>query len=342
MTVDWQASMEDCANTLRGKRLSVAFERVLERLLQHHDAWLDAEDTPQAIDAALTQLLASGRWRAQPKHQKSWKRGWRGLRVPDKLICQPQRSEPETVYWHPWLAEKGAATRVWGKHREKLKRLNQHLIRCDALNEDPFPGDILGQRERALRLFDDEKALDSMPDSGWKSVPLTREELRCVKKTPPLQCEYQPLGQQPPFILENVETFHRFVAINQATPTWRAVIWGSGAQVSSQGDEIARLVIESGFQQVLYFGDLDAKGLEIVTTLRSQLQQHRIDVELAESFYRLIIESDLTTHEGGANLAGTFDTRWMPAMIVNNLHRLMAVNQRIPQEAFIGAFAEYD
>ncbi|QLQ31382.1 MAG: hypothetical protein HZT40_06970 [Candidatus Thiothrix singaporensis] len=85
------------------------------------------------------------------------------------------------------MAQKGAATNAKGKYREKLKRLNRHLIRCEIMNEDPFPGDILGQRERALRLFEDEKALDNMPDTGWTSVPINREELRCIKKPPPIK-----------------------------------------------------------------------------------------------------------------------------------------------------------
>ncbi|QLQ34123.1 MAG: hypothetical protein HZT40_06975 [Candidatus Thiothrix singaporensis] len=128
-------------------------------------------------------------------------------------------------------------------------------------------------------------------------------------------------------MLENVETFHNCADINKAQPTWAYVIWGSGAQVSSQSEEIADLTISAGFDRVLYFGDLDAKGLEIVTTLRRNLQKRGVEVILEEHLYQLIIGSDLTTEEGGANYAGNFETSWMPNFIVSNLHHLMAIKK---------------
>ncbi|MEM9103808.1 MAG: Wadjet anti-phage system protein JetD domain-containing protein [Pseudomonadota bacterium] len=333
--INWSEKLEFYANQLRGRRKSVEFIAILDCMLQEHSQWMMDDEAPEQLSSALVQLMSDGRWRAQPKNEKFWKRGWRGLMLPNKLIYQYRNKDVEVVVWHPWLAQKGAATRAKGKYRDKLIRLNQHLIRCEKMNEEPFPGDNLGQRERALRLFEDEKAIDNMPDSGWKSVPISREELRCVKKPPPIKAVYNPKGYKSPLILENVETFHRLVDINSSNPTWAYVIWGSGTQIVSQFEEISNLIQDYGFNQILYFGDLDAKGIEIVATLRRNLKNCGIEVKLEEHLYQIIIDSSLTTPEWSANIAGDFETDWIPRFIADNLNRLVETNKRIPQEAFI-------
>ncbi|NOR69576.1 MAG: hypothetical protein GQ532_07755 [Methylomarinum sp.] len=116
-----------------------------------------------------------------------------------------------------------------------------------------------------------------------------------------------------------------------------AGFWGVGSQVTGQSIEIADIVKRLGFTQIFYFGDLDAKGLEIVNILRNYLLPLGIDLQLAEPLYKFIIKSALSTEAKKANNAGDFDTTWMPKSIVQNLKYLISINRRIPQEAFIAS-----
>lgn len=91
------------------------------------------------------------------------------------------------IAWHPWLAE-----RVIGplspQVKERLQRLNAHLFRQSECGQPLFPG-ALGHRERALLIFGDEKALDSMPHGGWKHTALTLADLGAIRRAPPLPYE---------------------------------------------------------------------------------------------------------------------------------------------------------
>jgi Wadjet protein JetD, C-terminal len=334
-TFDWIKLIEKSVHTLRGKNKSALLNKMIDGLLSSHPNEMRANDAPEKITRALETLLTGSQWRYQPKNRKRWKTGWRGLRLPDRIIYQQQPQIPDTIAWHPFLANKGAASKAKGKFRTTLLALNHYLIECEKLNIDPFGGRTLGQHERSLHAFGHEKKIKSMPREGWKSVPLTREELNCVQKTPPVTQHPCKTGQKPPIIIENIDTFFTFSEFNQTQSIWKTVIWGSGFLVTSQTAEIADITRDAGMDTVLYFGDLDASGLEIVTILRSNLLEHGINLKLADACYRYIIRSALSTDAGGANNSKGFDTRWMPDFIVDNLDYLRAINRRIPQEAFL-------
>ena len=334
---EWGDRIITIAHKERGKNKSVLFETVFRLLQRKYHLYMEHENVPQQIAEAIHGLAEGDEWKIQPKDKRKWKRGWRGLSMPQKMIFQKSANDTKIVVWHPFLAAKGAATaRLYGKHRERMVQYNEYLKNCEKKGLDPNGGPVLGQRERALRIFKDEKALDGMQIEGWKTVPLTHKDFHCIPKPPPIMHKNQPLGKNPPIVVENVETYHRLVEINLDKPTWAEVILGDGRKIIGQIIELSTIIRHLGFQEVLYFGDLDTFGLEIVTRLRSRLMTETITLSLEESLYRYIIRTQLTTEAKKANKAGNFNTDWIPKDILNYLDVLVGKNLRIPQEAFIG------
>lgn len=329
-------AIEQAADQIRGKKKSALFISVLEYLLDRYSVWMLGPNAPNQIAEALNTLEAGGQWRFQPKDKNKWKKGWRGLSIPNAMIFQGLKKTVEDIVWHPKLATKGAASsQLTGKYRAKMVQFNDHLWDCERENKDPLPDGILGQRERALRIFADEKAMDNMPEHGWSKVKLTRDDLKCQHKPPAITLVSCEDAKKPPIILENTETFYQIVELNKKTKSWSAVVLGDGAKVIGQYKQIVQLAQRGNFDKVLYFGDLDAKGLEIANSLRKKLLSSDITLVLAEELYRIIIESCLNTDAKKANLAGDFETDWIPEFILLNLVYLTKINRRIPQEAFI-------
>ncbi len=336
----WLSRLESTINKHRlaaGKAArTVKAKVVLDELLCTHRQEALSHDTPDLLGQAIAQLI-EGDWRAQPRREANWQTYWRGLRLPNVFIYEGEVASETTVpeiAWHPWLAE-----RVTGplspQVKERLQQLNAYLFRQVECGKPLFPG-TLGRRERALLIFGDEKALDSMPLGGWKHVALTLADLGAIRRAPPLPYEPSSRRDLPAIIVENSDVYYRLCQINRDQRHWSLVIYGAGNKVSGQAECVSQLLEAEQVKQLLYFGDLDVAGLKIAHQLRCKLlDDYGISLKMDEWLYEELILNRLVTPEGSANNE-RFDFEslcdWMPRFVVREMKTLMAAHQRLPQE----------
>ncbi|WP_367871735.1 hypothetical protein [Luteolibacter sp. Populi] len=129
-------------------------------------------------------------------------------------------------------------------------------------------------KERSVELFGDEKKLDVIRKSvlfrsGRLSLPL----LRCYQVTPPLVWERGPQQKEGPvFIVENHSAFDSCVRWNAERCAWAAVAYGSGTSFEASAPFLQNIVTQVQWDgRLLYFGDLDPKGLIIPVRASSAL-----------------------------------------------------------------------
>ncbi|QJQ94956.1 MULTISPECIES: Wadjet anti-phage system protein JetD domain-containing protein [Halomonadaceae] len=324
-----------CLAAGKGAR-TVKAKAVLDEVLRAHHQEALSHDTPDLLDQAIAQLL-EGDWRAQPKREASWQTYWRGLRLPNVFVYEgtaaPAKTAPD-VAWHPWLAQR-ITGQLTPPIKERLQQLNAYLFRQTEYGKPLFP-DTLGHRERALLIFGDEKALDSMPPNGWTHVSLTLADMGAIRRAPPLPYESSGHPNLPAVIVENSDVYYRLCQINRDQTRWSLVIYGAGNKVSGQAECVSQLLEEEQIKQLLYFGDLDVAGLKIAYQLRCKLlDAYGISLQLDEWLYDKLILNRLVTPEGNANNE-RFDFEslcdWMPCFVVREMKSLMATHQRLPQE----------
>ena len=315
---------------------TVKAQAVLEEVLRIHQQESRGHDVPDLLRQAI-KLLIAGDWRAQPKNEAKWQPYWRGLRLPNAFVYNGTDASAKTaqeVAWHPWLAERITGP-VTAQVKERLQLLNAYLFRQTERGKPLFPG-MLGHRERSLLIFGDEKALDSMPASGWKHVPLTLADMGAIRRAPPLPYETSGRSDLPAVIVENSDVYYRLCQINREQTRWSLVIYGSGNKVSGQAERVSQLLESEQVTQLLYFGDLDVAGLKIAHQLRCKLlDDYGISLQLDKWLYDELIHNRLITPEGNANNERfDFETlcEWMPRFVIHEMKALLAGHQRLPQE----------
>ncbi|MEG4698744.1 hypothetical protein [Salmonella enterica] len=103
----WLSRLESTANKHRlaaGKAArTVKANVVLDEVIRVHNQEALAQDAPDLLSQAVTQLLLKD-WRAQPKRKVSWQRYWRGMSLPSTFVYEgaivPTKTISE-VAWHP-------------------------------------------------------------------------------------------------------------------------------------------------------------------------------------------------------------------------------------------------
>lgn len=318
-------------------RKTVAFDTAFAALMSQYRTEASHPDTPRRLLEALNELLHSGRWRAVPANRKRWPVGWRGMALPRSLVHQVDaESVRAPVAWHSFLSQR-ITGELSAAVEDKLRPLNAYLLARSRAGQPLFDG-VLGHRERALQVFGDEKALESMPVEGWQNVNLTLDDLRCVRRAPPIPFEAVDGATGPALVVENSDTYYTLCAINRRTYRWRAVIYGSGNLATSQAEGIAGLVTGWHMDQVLYCGDLDRVGLHIADRLRTRLERLGVQLSLDEMLYQAMIETRQEGEAGKANQVvwnRDFDhhAQWISQRIRQAMDDLISRNKRIAQEA---------
>jgi Wadjet anti plasmid transformation system JetA-like protein len=121
-------------------------------------------------------------------------------------------------------------------------------------------------KERSLAIFGDEKRLDQLIRGSalFGDGRLTPETLRCfiVPEPLPWSAGSNPAGSI--LVVENAATWHSYCRWNTERKIFSAVVYGCGNRfvdgILSLSDIFAEL---GGTRPVLYFGDLDPRGLLI-------------------------------------------------------------------------------
>jgi hypothetical protein len=170
--------------------------------------------------------------------------------VVPNLDATPPTHRP--TVWHPslaWAAESPATP----SHRLVLEKVNRWLF----THRDTL---VVPLRERSLEILGDEKALDRLQTTGlFGPGRLTLELLQARRVVPPIHTAVT--GDGPILlVVENSDTFDSLVTVLGTNPGRIGLVgWGAGAAFEASVTSVGRLSIS----ELVYFGDLDAKGLQI-------------------------------------------------------------------------------
>lgn len=184
-------------------------------------------------------------------------------------------------------------------------------------------------RERSLELLGDEKALDSLLCGRlFTTRRLTLGLIGAERVVPALVAT--DIGSGPDVLI--VENYATFVTLSRALAGHRLigrVVWGAGNQVTQLLPQFPTI----GMRHILYFGDLDARGLEIgAAASASATELGLAPLRPSIDLYELLL-----THGHQAPVGGRAPSRvrvheavtWLPeslrapaAGVLNDGHRL--------------------
>jgi len=179
---------------------------------------------------------------------------------------------------------------------QRARQVNQYLLnrRADAT---PVP-----QRERALEIFGDEKALDRHVRHGLFGGRITLTDLDCFYCPEPLP--FHPLSLdrnqtrgKPLLVVENSNTYWSCCRANEALRRYAAIVYGQGFQACAAertNDGMLEIETRLGASGIAYFGDLDPTGIAIPIRINS----YRIAKGLAPLYaerplYKALLQKNL-------------------------------------------------
>lgn len=241
-------------------------------------------------------------------------------------ISQPASLDKPTKYWRPELAF--AAEMPQGWHRDL--ELIQNWLRDGGTSAGP-----VALRERSAEIFDDEKRLDALLGTQLFSPGrVTLELLRCYLPTIPIYLTTIPLDEErrPLLVVENHTTFDTLQRWNEQQKRYSAIAFGAGTGFVSSCKSLSTYSNVPGCSGVvLYFGDVDPKGLWIPVRATEQCG---MPVLPDERLYSLLFAKARKTTLTPRDPLG-FDLsllQWLPANFRHEAEQYFQTGRRLPQE----------
>jgi hypothetical protein len=199
--------------------------------------------------------------------------------------------------WEPTQMVAFAHTLRTRVELERAVRVNRYLL------ERPSEAMRIPHRERALRVFGDEKALDPYVRSGLFGGRITLNDLDCFYCPEPLpfrpfSLDPRATAGKPLLVVENSSTYWSCCRANGTLQRYAAIVYGQGfaacaAERASDGlFEIEHQVAATGIR---YFGDLDPTGIAIPCRINRYRKEKQMSPLTAErGLYRALLEKNRT------------------------------------------------
>ena len=287
-------------------------------------------DTRRRLGDALGELEVAGLI-ALPAGRDGWEEQPRP-RLPLWVARQAEKKQPRPpeppVAWHAalsWAPAFLTTERPRSGETALLRAMNAFLGRGGSTLDVPL-------RERSLQLTGDEKALDVL-SRGRLFTPgrLSLDLLAAYRTSPPLV--RHPVGPGPVTLLvENWTTYHSLSRTLSEDGEIGYLVYGAG---NTLGSVLGALADEPP-AAMAYFGDLDARGLEIAVA------GDRLAVELglpalrpAAVLYRLLLDHG---HRAPVDPVPTGErvrraVSWLPAAMRSPVRQVLEAGDRMAQEA---------
>ena len=215
---------------------------------------------------------------------------------------------------------------------DDLLKLNKFLL------QEPRTQSVVPIKERSLEIFSDEKRLDALISTSlFRTGRLDwLKDLRCEIIGEPLAWKRGPAeaASKPILIIENAATWHSYCRWNAERKLFSAVVYGCGNRFVDGFHFLPDIFRElGGLRRILYFGDLDPRGLEIPQEATSKAQNLCLpNVEPHLWSYRHLLKL-------GAGLGQPYDGDAASPTLCDWLgecaepaRQLFAANQRLAQE----------
>jgi hypothetical protein len=225
--------------------------------------------------------------------------------------------------WNPVLSFLAAETRLPKGVREAALAVQRFLAQGETV---PV---FVPIKERSFDIFGDEKRLEGLQHStvlfGFGKLGL--EQLRCyvVPQTPVAERFPEGAGI---IVLENEATFDSFCRLSRHQRAYRLVVYGRGHEIQKCAAYLRREAVRAGVNEIVYFGDVDRRGLEIPTQLGTDPALGLTVVPLVAAYAAILRDT--------APAAGPVPAccQWLPSGLAGRAAKSLEDGRRLPQEAF--------
>lgn len=318
----------DVLCSVHPRRTRFALEHLLEafrRVFPHRHSDTD-------VRAVLAQLLGeleqSGTLRLPKKANRRAYDHSERTPLPKHVIRsdRPIQINQSKVVWRPELAFATSLGPAWQ---------TELLAVQDWLRNGGTTAASVALRERSVEIFGDEKRLDSLLGTQlFSQGRLTLDLLRCYLPSVPIYVVSLPPddSRRPLLVVENHTTFDSLCRWNEKSRRYSAVAFGAGAAFIAACESLRPHLSAPGCSgQLLYFGDLDPKGLWIPA--RASLESG-LAVQPDESLYALLL-AKARKHRALPTQPISFEPvvlDWLPAALREETVRHFASGRRLPQE----------
>jgi hypothetical protein len=193
-------------------------------------------------------------------------------------------------------------------------------------------------RERSLEVFGDEKRLDALVGTSlFGAGRLSLDLLRCYDVAPPMVWEPGPprAEHMPILAIENLHTYDSFRRWNADSGDYAAIAYGHGHEFKATCRDLPRVCEQLGTRIVEYFGDLDARGLEIPIHAAKVLGDIAPDLQLvpAGRWYSALLDRvDRAVPDRKPAAEADALVAWLPNELRSAACELLASKRRLPQE----------
>jgi hypothetical protein len=266
-------------------------------------------------------------------------RHWRSGRPPQPLWVKlagakhPAKAK-QTTAWLPIMAFANDL-RTQGE-RDNARDIN-HWLR-----DHGSPSVQVPSRERSLQIFADEKKLDRISDPNGRLFNglLGLDDLGCFTVPLPLPYDLPPTAVpgRPLLVLENHHSYWSFCEWNRGSHVYAAIAYGSGDAFRSAARHLDRICEHAGADELLYFGDIDPKGLAIGCDVdRARQALGLAPLRPASNHYRDLLRRGIPRPLGPRAIkampAQQQLINWLGQELVTEIQDLFNHGQWLPQEA---------
>ena len=302
MNPSWRDAVLAGLGASRRRRVPVeTLAEAVRRLTAGHLSDFEFQDR---LLETLNALAEKGRLRL-PKARHLWDartglpRYVTAVRVDEDARQQVRRQtlaalRNETA-WEPTRMVAFAHTLRTRAELERAVQVNRYLL------QRPSEAVRIPHRERALRVFGDEKALDAHIRTGLFGGRITLEDLDCFYCPEPLpfrpfSLDSNETAGRPLLVVENSSTYWSCCRANDILHRYAAIVYGQGfaacaAERASDGLQgIQHQVCAAGIR---YFGDLDPTGIAIPCRINRYREEKQMPPLGAERcLYRALLEKN--------------------------------------------------
>lgn len=288
-----------------GRKKKVEMEELSVKIRSLNLGLLSDFELNKRLLKILEQLVEQGRLRLPP--EKGWNKAT-GL-PPFVYALRPEEDAAKRdkkqrinelrnkISWDPKMAP-FAYKLTKERELHLAKKINDYLLTCKP-DEPELP-----HRERALRIFNDEKALDGYLHSGLFNGKITLKHLNCFYCPEPLPFHSFSLDRRetkgkPLLVVENANTYWSCCQTNETLHAFAAVVYGRGKAIAASEqacDGLSDIRHRVEGKEIFYFGDLDPEGIDIPSTINKRRYEMELPpITAARELYRALLGKKWTT-----------------------------------------------
>ena len=225
--------------------------------------------------------------------------------------------------WNPALCFLAGERSLPGGIREAALSIQRFLASGGATRPE------VPVKERSFDVFGHEKRLDGLRHSEILFGPgkVSLDLLRCYMVEPTPVAERFDQGEGI-IIVENEATFDSFCRVCRQKAVFRLVIYGRGNEIQKCAAYLNREAKRYAVAEIVYFGDVDRRGLEIPHQLSQNTALAARIVPLLQGYEFLLRQVS-----GASETVPEFCS-WLPQPLATQAALVISAGRALPQEAF--------